>query len=155
LCLAGVANASHYIQGSSSETQCPGKKPTAVTIDMNDANDGITLESPGTFTIAKDGVYLIIAAPQVGRPEAGPAACLDLWLAVNGKDVTNSNVQMCVDEGSNAKDVIVCQGIAPMKEGDVVEVMMSSNPKGLCIEAIQPENEPLVPSIIFSAMEQS
>jgi hypothetical protein len=50
------------------------------------------------------------------------------------------------------KDVIISQGIVPLRKGDEVSVMMSSfGPKGsLGVEAIQPKNEPLVPSIIFS-----
>ena len=61
-------------------------------------------------------------------------------LRMNGTDVANSNVQLCQDEGSRAKDVIISQGIVPMEEGDTLEVMMSaSNPQAaMCIEAIQP-----------------
>ena len=77
--------------------------------------------------------------------------CFDLWLRVNGVDVANSNVQLCQDEGSMAKDVIISQGIVPLSEGDTVEVMMSANnpEASMCIEAIEPPGEPLVPSIIF------
>ena len=68
-----------------------------------------------------------------------PNGCFDLWLRVNGTDVANSNVQLCQDEGSMAKDVIISQGIVPLEAGDVVEVMMSAgNPEAnMCIEAIQ------------------
>ena len=53
-----------------------------------------------------------------------------------------------------AKDVIISQGILPLAAGDVLEVMMSANnpEANMCIEAIQPAGEPLVPSIIFSMM---
>ena len=82
-------------------------------------------------------------------------AALTCWLRVNGSDVSNSNVQLCQDAGSKAKDVIISQGIVPLEENDVLEVMMSANnPEAeLCIEAIQPEGEPLVPSIIFSMIK--
>ena len=54
-----------------------------------------------------------------------------------------------------AKDVIISQGIVPMEAGDMLEVMMSaSNPDAnICIEAIQPVGEPLVPAIIFSMIK--
>ena len=96
----------------------------------------------------------MVAAPQVGREDAGPLGCFDLWLRVNGSDVSNSNVQLCQDAGSMAKDVIISQGILPLEAGDVLEVMMSANnpEANMCIEAIQPASEPLVPSIIFSMM---
>ena len=151
---AGVANAGQYLQASSSLTQCPGTAPALVEMDIVDAAKGITLAN-NQVTVGKAGAYLIVAAPQVGRDGAGPYGCFDLWLRINDADVANSNVQLCQDEGSLAKDVIISQGIVPMEAGDVLEVMMSaSNPEAnICIEAIQPAGEPLVPAIIFSMIK--
>ena len=151
---AGVANADQYLQASSSVTQCPGKSPTLVEMDIVDAANGVTL-AENKVTVGEAGPYLIVAAPQVGREGGGPYGCFDLWLRINGKDVANSNVQLCQDEGSRAKDVIVSQGIVPMQAGDALEVMMSaSNPEAkICIEAIRPKGEPLVPAIIFSMIK--
>ena len=151
---AGAADAGQYLQASSSVTQCPGTAPTLVEMDIVDAANGVTLKA-NTVTVGEAGPYLIVAAPQVGREGGGPYGCFDLWLRINGKDVANSNVQLCQDEGSRAKDVIVSQGIVPMQAGDALEVMMSaSNPEAkICIEAIRPKGEPLVPAIIFSMIK--
>ena len=150
----GVANASQYLQASSSVSQCPGTAPEVVAMDIVDAANGITLAN-NRITVGETGPYLIVAAPQVGREGAGPYGCFDLWLRVNGADVANSNVQLCQDEGSRAKDVIISQGIVPMEAGDTLEVLMSANnpEAAMCIEAIQPSGEPLVPSIIFSMIQ--
>ena len=150
----GVANAAQYLQASSSVTQCPGTVPEVVAMEIVDAASGLTL-ADNKITVAEAGPYLIVAAPQVGREGSGPYGCFDLWLRVNGADVANSNVQLCQDEGSRAKDVIISQGIVPMETGDTLEVLMSaSNPEAaMCIEAIQPSGEPLVPSIIFSMIK--
>ena len=151
---ASVANAGQFLQASSSVTQCPGTAPEVVSMDIIDAANGIDM-ADNRITVGEAGPYLIFAAPQVGREGGGPYGCFDLWLRVNGTDVGNSNVQLCQDEGSLAKDVIISQGIVPMEAGDVLEVMMSaSNPDAnICIEAIQPEGEPLVPAIIFSMIK--
>ena len=151
---ASVAHASQYLQASSSVTQCPGTAPEVVSMDIIDAANGIDM-ADNQITVGEAGPYLIFAAPQVGREGGGPYGCFDLWLRINGTDVGNSNVQLCQDEGSLAKDVIISQGIVPMEAGDVLEVMMSaSNPDAnICIEAIQPEGEPLVPAIIFSMIK--
>ncbi len=140
----GAANADQFLQASSSITQCPGMAPEVVQIDITDAASGITL-ADNKVTVSEAGPYLIVAAPQVGREGGGPLGCFDLWLRVNGVDVANSNVQLCQDEGSMAKDVIISQGIVPLSEGDTVEVMMSANnpEAGMCIEAIEPPGEPL------------
>jgi len=149
-----VANAAQYLQASSSVTQCPGTAPEVVAMDIVDAANGIDMAN-NQITIGEAGPYLIVAAPQVGREGGGPYGCFDLWLRINGADVANSNVQLCQDEGSMAKDVIISQGIVPMEAGDMLEVMMSaSNPEAnICIEAIQPAGEPLVPAIIFSMIK--
>ena len=151
---ASVANAAQYLQASSSVTQCPGTAPTLVEMDIIDAANGVDMAN-NQITVSEAGPYLIVAAPQVGREGGGPYGCFDLWLRINGADVGNSNVQLCQDEGSMAKDVIISQGIVPMEAGDMLEVMMSaSNPEAnICIEAIQPAGEPLVPAIIFSMIK--
>ena len=144
-------SAAVYLQASSSVTQCPGTAPEVVAMDITDAASGVAMAA-NQMTVSEAGAYLIVAAPQVGREGGGPYGCFDLWLRVNGEDVGNSNVQLCQDEDSMAKDVIISQGIVPLEAGDVVEVMMSANnpEANMCIEAIQPEGEPLVPAIIFS-----
>ena len=154
LASVGVAEADQYLQASSTLTQCPGAAPEVVKMDVTDAASGIALKD-NKVTVSEAGPYLIVAAPQVGRADAGPLGCFDLWLRVNGSDVANSNVQLCQDAGSRAKDVIISQGIVPMTAGGVLEVMMSANNPGanMCIEAIQPPGEPLVPSIIFSMIK--
>ena len=154
LASVGVAKADQYLQASSTLTQCPGAAPEVVKIDVTDAASGIALKD-NKVTVSEAGPYLIVAAPQVGRADAGPLGCFDLWLRVNGSDVANSNVQLCQDAGSRAKDVIISQGIVPMAAGGVLEVMMSANnpEANMCIEAIQPPGEPLVPSIIFSMIK--
>ena len=154
LASVSVAKADQYLQASSTITQCPGTAPEVVKMDLTDAASGIAM-ADNKITVSEAGPYLIVAAPQVGREGAGPLGCFDLWLRVNGSDVANSNVQLCQDAGSRAKDVIISQGIVPMAAGDVLEVMMSANnPEAkMCIEAIQPPGEPLVPSIIFSMIK--
>ena len=125
-----MVDAAQYLQASSTVTQCPGTAPDVVKMDITDAANGVTMAN-NKITVSEAGAYLIVAAPQVGREGAGPLGCFDLWLRVNGSDVANSNVQLCQDAGSQAKDVIISQGIVPLKAGDVLEVMMSrQQPEG-------------------------
>ena len=87
LLCAGIANAGDFLQASSTITQCPGPEPTVVEIDVVDGAEGITL-GENKITINEAGTYLIVAAPQVGREGDGPMGCFDLWLRVNGSDVS-------------------------------------------------------------------
>jgi len=143
-----------YAQISSTEDQRPTvTTPVQIELNQNDSISGIehTAENPGTIRITDSGIYVLIAAPQVGRTSGSKARFVDFWLRKNGTDIQNSNVRVVIGEDSN-KDVIVNQTMMPFNTGDLINVMMSVEvaDEGLGIEAIHPTGEPLIPSIIFS-----
>ncbi len=143
-----------YAQISSTVDQRPTvTTPVLVTLNQNDEISGIehSEKNPGDITVNDDGVYVVIAAPQVGRTSGTGERFVDIWLRRNGKDIPNSNVRNVV--GTNgSKDVIVNQSMMSFKSGDVINVMMSveATNEGLGIETIRPEGEPTIPRIIFS-----
>ena len=143
-----------YAQISSTKDQRPSEtSPALITLNQNDEVSGIEhiMENPGDIRIKEAGVYVVIAAPQVGRTSGTEERFVDIWLRKNGKDIPNSNVRNVVGT-SGAKDVIVNQTMMSFDSGDVINVMMSVETpnEGLGIEAINPEGEPTIPSIIFS-----
>ena len=143
-----------YAQISSTEDQRPTvTTPVVIELNQNDSISGIehTVENPGTIKITESGIYVLIAAPQVGRTSGTKARFVDFWLRKNGTDIQNSNVRVVIGENSS-KDVIVNQTMMPFNAGDLVNIMMSVEvpDEGLGIEAIHPTGEPLIPSIIFS-----
>jgi len=142
-----------YAQITSTEDQRPTvTTPVQITLNQNDSISGVehTVEQPGAIRIKDPGVYVLIAAPQVGRKSGNEDRFVDFWLRKNGTDITNSNVRAVI--GRNNKDVIVNQTMMPFDAGDKINVMMSVEvpDEGLGIEAIHPTGEPLIPSIIFS-----
>ncbi len=143
-----------YAQISSTEDQRPTTTtPTQVTLNQKDSISGIehSAEQPGTIRIKDSGIYVLIAAPQVGRKSGTENRFVDFWLRKNGTDIPNSNVRVVIS-GEGSKDVIVNQTMLPFEAGDLVNIMMSVEvpDEGLGIEAIHPAGEPLIPSIIFS-----
>jgi len=143
-----------YAQISSTEDQRPSvTTPVQVTLNQNDSISGVghSAEHPGTIRINDSGVYVLIAAPQVGRTSGNGDRFVDFWLRKNVTDIANSNVRVVV-AGKGSKDVIVNQTMMPFVAGDLVNVMMSVEvpDEGLGIEAIHPKGEPLIPSIILS-----
>lgn len=143
-----------YAQMISTEDQRPNTtSPVLVTMNQNDGLSGIehSVESAGDIIIAESGVYVVIAAPQIGRTSGETPRHVDFWLRKNGKDIAHSNVRAMVQTSQN-KDVIVNQTMMPFNSGDVINLMMSVEvpDEGLGLEAISPEGEPLIPSIIFS-----
>ena len=143
-----------YAQISSTEDQRPDVTgPVVVTLNNNDEISGIehSAENPEDIRISEAGVYVIISAPQVGRTSGTNGRYVDFWLRKNGKDIPNSNVRYVVGT-SGDKDVIVNQTMMSFNSEDVINVLMSVEvaDEGLGIEAIHPEGEPLIPSIILS-----
>jgi hypothetical protein len=128
-------------------------EPVPVFMDQNDAISGIehSIDHPADIGIIDSGVYVIIAAPQVGRKSGDTTGHVDFWLRKNGKDIPNSNVR-CTIKTNDDKDVVVNQTMSAFKAGDVLNVMMAvdTSGDGLGIEAIQTDGRPLIPSIIFS-----
>ena len=129
-------------------------EPVPVFMDQNDQISGIehSNDHPGDIRISESGVYVLIAAPQVGRTSGnGGAGHVDFWLRKNGEDIPNSNVR-CTIKNDDDKDVVVNQTMSAFKKGDVLNIMMAVDKtgEGLGIEAIKTPNRPLIPSIIFS-----
>lgn len=60
--------------------------------------------------VEQDGIYLIVAAPQVTITK--DEGCIDVWLVVNGQNVKNSGVRECQSKAENT-DVIISQTIMP------------------------------------------
>ena len=127
--------------------------PVPVSMDQNDGISGIehSIDSPADIKITESGVYVVIAAPQVGRTSGNGNGHVDFWLRKNHVDIPNSNVRATI-RTTEDKDVIVNQTMMSFNAGDILNVVMavSNTGEGLGIEAIKTEGRPLIPSIIFS-----
>ena len=143
-----------FAQLSSLQTQQPAATtPTLMTFDQIDGLSGMGFvpAKPTDIVVQKEGAYLIVAAGQVGRSSGASDDYVNLWIRVNGKDVDNSNTRQTVkDAGFTA--VLVSQGAAVLKVGDIIQVAysVSSTGKGLGIIATKPQNEAAIPSIILT-----
>lgn len=151
-----------YIQLSSTKTQANGAFGVgkALTYDSIDADDkGLTFTSGGSvITVKTAGAYFIIAAPQVGSSISAPGLfgrllrgssaakfTADYYVVLNGVAVSNSNVRLTADAGS--QDVIVTQGVYVLVVGDKIEIF-GAGPN--TFSEFIPLNlaEPAIPSII-------
>ena len=140
-----------YTQLSSSVDQIPAtgeKMMVKFEQDIGSSNLDLT---PNGVIAKKLGMYLIIAAPQVTASMDG--GCLDLWLNVSGNDIPNSNVQLCQSESGDT-NVILSQNILRLEKGDELKVIASSPNNGAFLDAIEVPDEPLIPSIIFTMVEE-
>ena len=143
-----------YAQLSSPTTQDPKEGPMLVEMTSNDALGGIDHNDKAKTTdviVKTAGVYFCVAAIQVGKDSGDVGDYLDVWIKQNGKDVDNSGCRQVIHD-PKFTTVLVCQGIAECKAGDMCNVAIASSApgKGIGIKAIKPKGEPVIPSIIFS-----
>ena len=108
----------------------------------------------GDIMVKQSGMYLIIAAPQVGKSKGTRSRWIDFWVRVNNVDVPYSNVRRVMGD-SQEKDVIPLNMVTPLNRGDTLNIMMSAETEneGIGIEMIEPDGEPSVPSIILTIVQ--
>ena len=99
-------------------------------------------------------MYLIIACPQIGKLSSPIPRWIDFWVMVNNRDVANSNIR-CVIQDPAEKIAVMLNLVYPLNKRDTVNIMMAKETivDGLGIEAIQPVNEPTIPSIIVTIVQ--
>jgi len=145
-------------QFSSSVTQRPDTTDP-IEIELTDQEDMFGGEHTidfvqGDIEIKKSGMYLVMAAPQIGKTTGNDPRWIDFWLRQNNVDIPNSNIRAVLKDQCQ-EDVIVLQVLTRLNEGDTLNIMMSieKDGEGVGIEAIQPPGEPLIPSIILTILQ--
>jgi hypothetical protein len=144
-----------FAQLSSNKDQRPKTtKPVVVELHRTDVTFGIEHEpekNSGDIKITTSGLYVLIAAPQIGRKSGTKPRYIDFWLRKNGKDILDSNIRITTIN-KYFKTVVVNQTMMPFRQDDVINLMMSVEVanEGLGIETFHPKGEPRIPSIIFS-----
>ena len=132
-------------------------KPTEIEFDAQedvlDATQSIDFDN-GDVMIKKSGIYLIIAGPQIAKLRGEKNRWVDFWLRVNNVDLPNSNVRRVILD-SQEKDVIPINAVCPLNRGDTLNIMMAAETEGegMGIEALQPDGEPTIPSIILTLVQ--
>jgi len=134
-------------------------KPVEIQLDTREEVAGgvRTIDfDGGEIIIKQSGMYLIIAAPQVGKYRGTKSRWIDFWLRVNNVDLTNSNIRRVLIDPQE-KDVIPLNVVTSLKRGDTLNIMMGaeSDSEGIGIEYIEPDTEPSIPSIIATIVQLS
>lgn len=132
-------------------------KPIEVELDtQEDVAGGVqTIDfDKGDIIIKQSGMYLIIAGPQIGKYRGTKSRWIDFWLRVNNVDLSNSNIRRVLTNVCE-KDVIPINVVTDLNKDDILQIMMSAETdnEGIGIEAIEPEGEPGIPSIIVTMVQ--
>ena len=147
----------HHGSFSSSVTQTIVSATAAYSITYNSAEieHGVTLSDSSRINIADEGCYLITFSA-IGK-SALPNKTLDIWLAVDGVNVANSNtVSRFV--GSANERIITVTFIYDFTDGQYFELKWCSNDTGTVLLATGTQTNPTrpaCPSIILTVNEVS
>jgi hypothetical protein len=110
-----------------------------------DGYAGVTLGTD-SVEVGKAGLYVVVLAPQVTAEVDG--GCFEAWVRLNGQDVANSNVKLCLTQAGDT-DVVISQGILDLARGDTIQFIGYSD--GAYADAIpSAAGGPLIPSHISS-----
>ena len=108
----------------------------------------------GDVIIKQSGMYLLIAGPQIGKVAGTIPRWLDFWVRVNKIDIPNSNIRAVVTD-PREKTVVPLNAVLSLNTGDILNIMMTVETidEGLGLEAIAPNGEPTIPSIIVTIVQ--
>jgi len=145
-------------QFSSNRTQRPNTlHPVEIELDSQEEVLGgahsIDFEK-GDIILKQSGMYLLIACPQVGKTRGTNNRWIDFWVRINNVDLPNSTIRRVISD-SQEKDVVLLNIVTHLNKGDTLSIMMAVEveSEGLGIEAIEPDKEPTIPSVIVTLVQ--
>lgn len=130
---------SPYAQLVSNTTQSAAAidQAYAVTFDVNDFPDGITIVSSSRITFARAGIYLITPSIQLQSTSTGTEV-VNVWFRKNGTDIANSNTKYSVPSRKSAgvPSALVASSpyIVSVAANDYVQIMWNPSDTAVTIQ---------------------
>ena len=128
---------------------------TAMRINATDTAIGVSIINQTKILVAHTGVYNIQFSAQLIKNSNGTDP-LDVWLGLNGQNVTWSNTQLQFTKGQ--RQVAAWNFVIALKSGDYVELYWSSPDSTFELVAAPAQSNPTrpaVPSLIVTVTQVS
>ncbi len=140
-----------YAQLSSMLDQIPTSAAgTPVIMEIVHELKNVELNAKKDGVIAKEaGYYFILASAQIGSLRQNALGVLDLWFVINGEMIVNSNAQESLGK-IKWTGLIISQQMVYLNAGDTLSLYFSTSKPKLGLVHLCPENEPAIPSFLFS-----
>ena len=126
-----------------------------MTANTQTSGNGVIVSSDTRFVVASAGTYNLQFSAQIESTGGGSAQIMDIWLAINGTNVDNSNTQV-VGNSNNGRSVASWNFVEPMNAGDYFELKFSVSDIRLGFAydgpAINP-TRPAIPSVIVTVTQ--
>jgi hypothetical protein len=110
----------------------------AITLDVSEFPDGISITSSSRITFATSGIYNITYSIQLKNTN-NDLETVDIWLRYNGTDIADSNTRFAVPARKSTGDPSYLVAVTPLMvdvfaANDYVEVMWRVSNTGVSIE---------------------
>ena len=98
----------------------------ALTYDVSDFLDGITLSSGSRLTVPSDGIYNVAFSIQF-KNDSNTIEDIDIWLRKNGADIPNTNSRFSIPARKGAGNpshlIAVTPVMVQLAAGDYIQIM--------------------------------
>ena len=116
----------NQFQSNTDQTASDTYTAYAVTFDVSDFPDGISLSSSSHIAVSAQGIYLFTFSIQF-QNDTNATETVDVWFRRNGTDVANSNSQFSIparkSAGIPASLIAVTPFMVDLDAGDYIEIM--------------------------------
>jgi hypothetical protein len=119
------------------------------------SGNGVIVSADTRFVVASAGTYNLQFSAQLESTGGGSVQTMDIWLAINGNNVDNSNTQLA-GNSNNGRAVAAWNFVEPLNAGDYMELKfrVSDIRLGFAYDpaAINP-TRPAIPSVIVTVTQ--
>jgi hypothetical protein len=119
------------------------------------SGNGVIVSADTRFVVASAGTYNLQFSCQIESTGGGSAQTMDIWLAINGNNVDNSNTQV-VGNSNNGRSVASWNFVEPLNAGDYMELKfrVSDIRLGFAYDIAQINpTRPAIPSVIVTVTQ--
>lgn len=152
----------NQFQSNSDQTAANTYTAYAVTYDVSDFPDGISLSSSSRINVQHGGVYLFTYSIQF-QNDTNSTETVDVWFRKNGTDIANSNSQFSMparkSAGTPASLIAVTPFMIDLAAGDYIQIMWRPSVTTVSIQQLPAVTAnpgvtpaiPSTPSVLLSA----
>ena len=119
------------------------------------SGNGVIVSADTRFVVASAGTYNLQFSCQMESTGGGTTQTMDIWLAINGNNVANSNTQV-VGNSNNGRSVAAWNFVEPLNAGDYMELKfrVSDVRLGFAYDGTQINpTRPAIPSVIVTVTQ--
>ena len=110
------------------------------------SGNGVIVSADTRFVVSNAGTYNLQFSAQLESTGGGNPQTMDIWLAINGNNVDNSNTQI-VGNSNNGKSVAAWNFVEPLNAGDYMELKFRVSDVRLGFSYDIAQTNPTIPAI--------